>query len=125
MKGLVKYAKGEGNMAVQNVDEPKAGAGQIKVEIKAAGICGSDLHIYHDDIAGIPINPPVVTGHEFSGVVTEVGQGVKEWRVGDRVTSETDVRWVTGITVHLLNILLSQRKGCIVSLTILILLLEL
>jgi L-iditol 2-dehydrogenase len=89
MKGLVKYAKGEGNMAVQEVNEPKAGAGQIKVEIKAAGICGSDLHIYHDDIAGIPINPPVVTGHEFCGIVAEVGQGVKEWQVGDRVTSET------------------------------------
>jgi len=89
MKGLVKYAKGNGNMAVREVDEPKAGAGQIKVEVKAAGICGSDLHIFHDDIAGIPINPPVITGHEFCGVVTEIGQGVTEWKIGDRVTSET------------------------------------
>jgi L-iditol 2-dehydrogenase len=89
MKGLVKYAKGNGNMAVREVDEPKPGAGQIKVEIKAAGICGSDLHIFHDDIAGIPINPPVITGHEFCGVVADVGTGVTEWKVGDRVTSET------------------------------------
>jgi len=89
MKGLIKYAKGDGNMAVREVDEPKAGPGQIKVEVKAAGICGSDLHIFHDDIAGIPINPPVITGHEFCGIVTEVGQGVTEWKIDDRVTSET------------------------------------
>jgi len=89
MKGLVKYARGEGNMSVREVEEPRTGTGQIKIEIKAAGICGSDLHIYHDDIAGIPINPPVVTGHEFCGIVVEVGAGVDEWKVGDRVTSET------------------------------------
>ena len=63
LKGLVKYAKGDGNMEIREIAEPTAGPGQIKIEIKAAGICGSDLHIYHDDIAGIPINPPVVTGH--------------------------------------------------------------
>lgn len=89
MKGLVKYAKGDGNMEIREITEPTPGPGQIKIEIKAAGICGSDLHIYHDDIAGIPINPPVVTGHEFCGVVAAVGEGVTRWKVGDRVTSET------------------------------------
>jgi len=89
MKGLVKYAKGEGNMEVRDVPEPAAGPGEVKIEVKAAGICGSDLHIFHDDIPGIPINPPVVTGHEFSGVIAAVGAGVTKWRVGDRVTSET------------------------------------
>jgi len=88
MKALVKYQKGEGNMEIRDVPEPFAGKEQIKIEVKAAGICGSDLHIYHDDIA-IPINPPVVTGHEFSGVIAEVGEGVTGWNVGDRVVSET------------------------------------
>ena len=88
MKAVVKYAKGPGNMEIRDVPEPHAEAGQIKIEVKAAGICGSDLHIYHDDIA-IPIKPPVVTGHEFSGIITEIGDGVSGWEIGDRVVSET------------------------------------
>lgn len=88
MKGLVKYEKGPGNMEIREIAEPKALPGQVKIEVKAAGICGSDLHIYHSDIA-IPVRPPVVTGHEFSGVVVEVGEGVTSCKVGDRVSSET------------------------------------
>ena len=76
-------------MEIRDIPEPKPGSGQVKIEIKAAGICGSDLHIFHDDIAGIPINPPVITGHEFCGIVVQTGDGVTRWKVGDRVTSET------------------------------------
>ena len=88
MKALVKYHKGEGNMEIRDLPEPTVGPGQIKIEVKAAGICGSDLHIYHDDIA-IPINPPVITGHEFSGVIADLGEGVTGRKIGDRVVSET------------------------------------
>ena len=88
MKALVKYAKGNGNMEIRDIPESKAGPGQVKIEVKAAGICGSDLHIYHDDIA-IPIKPPVVTGHEFCGVISRVGEGVTQWKPGNRVTSVT------------------------------------
>lgn len=88
MKALMKYAKGEGNMEIRDIQEPKPDRNQLKIEVKAAGICGSDLHIYHDDIA-IALNPPVVTGHEFSGVVVEVGEDVTGYKVGDRVVSET------------------------------------
>jgi L-iditol 2-dehydrogenase len=91
MKGLVKYAKGSGNMEIRDIPEPNPGPGQIKIQVHAAGICGSDLHIFHDDIDGIPINPPVITGHEFAGVVTAVGENVTRWKVDDRVTSETAV----------------------------------
>ncbi len=89
MKGLVKFARGNGNMEVREIAEPQPGPGQVKIAVEATGICGSDLHIYHDDIDGIPINPPVVTGHEFCGIVTTVGEGVTAWKPGDRVTSET------------------------------------
>ncbi len=75
-------------MEIRDIPEPKPGPGQVKIEVKEAGICGSDLHIYHSDIA-IPVNPPVVVGHEFSGVVTEVGEGVTKFKPGDRVVSET------------------------------------
>jgi L-iditol 2-dehydrogenase len=88
MKALMKYAKGDGNMEIRDIEEPNSGPGQVKIEVKNAGICGSDLHIYHGDI-GIPLHYPVVTGHEFCGVVTAVGEGVTEWKAGDRVTSET------------------------------------
>jgi L-iditol 2-dehydrogenase len=88
MKGLVKFDKGPGNMEIREVAEPVVQPGQVKIEVKAAGICGSDIHILHSDIA-IPVRPPVVTGHEFSGVVTAVGEGVTTCKVGDRVTSET------------------------------------
>ena len=87
MKALVKYQKGQGNMEVRDIPEPSPGQYQVKIEVRAAGICGSDLHIYHDDIA-IPVRPPVVIGHEFSGVIHEIGEGVTEWKPGDRVVSE-------------------------------------
>ena len=87
MKALVKFAQGDGNMEIREVPEPSPGPGEVKVEVMAASICGSDLHIMHGDI-GIPMRLPVIPGHEFAGVVTEVGAGVEEIAVGDRVTGE-------------------------------------
>ena len=88
MKGLVKYDLGPGNLEIREIPMPVPGAGEVQIAVKAAGICGSDLHIYHSDIA-IPIRPPVVIGHEFSGVVSSVGDGVMDLKPGDRVVSET------------------------------------
>ncbi|MDR1648824.1 MAG: zinc-binding dehydrogenase [Synergistaceae bacterium] len=88
MKALVKYAAGPGNMEIRDVPKPVPGPGQVLIEIKEAGICGSDIHIYHSDIA-IPLNPPVVTGHEFSGVVARNGEGCSKFAPGSRVVSET------------------------------------
>ncbi len=88
MKALVKYEAGPGNMEVREVEEPQVGPGEIKIEVKMAGICGSDLHIYHSDIQ-VPVRPPVTTGHEFSGVISAIGPGVTGFAVGDRVVSET------------------------------------
>ncbi len=88
MKALVKFAQGPGNMELRDVPVPQAAPGQIKIKIKEAGICGSDLHIYHSDIA-IPVRTPVVVGHEFSGVVEEIGEGVTGFALGDPVVSET------------------------------------
>jgi len=75
-------------MEIRDVPVPVPGPGEVRIKIAEAGICGSDLHIYHSDIA-IPIRPPVVTGHEYSGVVDAVGEGVTAWKPGDRVVSET------------------------------------
>jgi L-iditol 2-dehydrogenase len=88
LQAVVKYDRGPANVELREVPEPAPSAGQVKVAVKMAGICGSDLHIYHDDIQ-ITIVPPVVMGHEFSGEIVEVGAGVTGFQVGDRVTCET------------------------------------
>ncbi|MFA6506341.1 MAG: zinc-binding dehydrogenase [Treponemataceae bacterium] len=98
MKGLVKYQNGDGFMELRDIPEPKAAAGQVKIEVAKTGICGSDLHIFHNDI-DIPIRPPVITGHEFSGTIVEVGEGVEGWKVGDRVVSETAFAYC-GVCLH-------------------------
>jgi len=87
MIALVKYAAGNGNMELREVPEPSPGPGEVKIEVRAASICGSDLHIRRGDI-GIPMRYPVVPGHEFSGVITELGSGVAGDWLGKRVTGE-------------------------------------
>ncbi len=81
MKAVVKYAPGEGNVDVLDVDEPVCGDEQIKMEISYCGVCGTDLHVWHDTFRNYP---PVILGHEFSGVVVEVGRKVSGVKVGDR-----------------------------------------
>lgn len=73
-------------METRELPEPSPSVGQVKIRVKAAGICGTDIHIYYDEFK---VNPPVVMGHELSGVVAELGEGVTGLKVGDRVTSET------------------------------------
>ncbi len=86
MLAVRKMAPGVGNIEVLEVPEPIAGPGQVVIEVRAAGICGTDLHIYLDEFA---TTPPVTIGHELAGTVVEVGAGVTGWQPGDRVTSET------------------------------------
>src|SRR5579884_3674902 len=89
MKAVVKTAPGDGNIEVREIDEPATPAGHVKIAVRAAGICGTDLHIYHDEFRSWP---PVVLGHEVSGRIVELGEGVAGLRAGDRVTTETYVQ---------------------------------
>lgn len=86
MKALVKYGRGKGLVEIRDVPEPKIREGEVLIEVKAVAVCGSDLHIYYDRH---PYWPPVTMGHEFSGVIAEVGKDVKGWKPGDRIVSET------------------------------------
>ena len=83
MKALVKYARGEGNVAIRDVDEPRCGDDQVKLEVAFCGICGTDLHVLHDTFRNFP---PVILGHEFAGTVVEVGRNVTNATIGERVT---------------------------------------
>jgi len=87
MRALVKVAPGPGNLELRDIPEPKPGPGEVKIRVMAASICGSDLHIQRGDI-GIPMRFPVVPGHEFAGVIAELGPGVAGLEPGLRVTAE-------------------------------------
>lgn len=87
MQSLVKYELGVGNMELRDMPEPEVGPGEVKIAVHGCGICGSDLHIFHQTIQ-IPMAPPVITGHEFSGTIIDVGEGVENFLNGDRVTVE-------------------------------------
>jgi L-iditol 2-dehydrogenase len=77
----------EANKAIlEEVDEPKPGPGEISLNIAYCGICGSDLHTFKGEHPFVPL--PATPGHEFSGIVAKIGEGVLEFDVGDRVTVE-------------------------------------
>jgi (R,R)-butanediol dehydrogenase/meso-butanediol dehydrogenase/diacetyl reductase len=88
---------GNRHVTIDDVPEPSPGDGQVKIAVSRNGICGTDLHEYFDGPIFIPPSDPhpltgrhapVVLGHEFSGVVSEVGRGVTDVQEGDRVTVE-------------------------------------
>ena len=86
MKAVMKVARGVGHVEVRDIEEPKPQAGQVKIAVRAAGICGTDMHIYKDEFKTVP---PVVLGHEVAGEVVEIGSGVTDVKLGTRVTTET------------------------------------
>jgi L-iditol 2-dehydrogenase len=86
MRAVMKVALGVGNIELRDIPEPRAGEGQVVIGVKAAGICGTDMHIYKDEFKS---RPPVVLGHEIAGEIVEVGRGVESIKTGTRVTTET------------------------------------
>ena len=85
MQAVVKTQKGKGFLELREVPEPTITDNEVLIEVKAAGICGTDVHVKHDTF---PYWPPVTLGHEFSGEIVEVGKGVTDWKTGDRVIGE-------------------------------------
>jgi L-iditol 2-dehydrogenase len=85
MKALVKTEKGVGNLELRDVPEPEMAADEVLIEVQAAGICGTDIHVYHDTF---PYWPPVILGHEFAGRIIDVGARTSGWEVGARVVGE-------------------------------------
>ena len=87
MKAAVFYGKGD-----IRVDEhypmPEVGPESVLIQVKACGVCGTDVHIYGGAQGATECNPPVILGHEFSGVVTQVGSAVTRVKVGDHVDCE-------------------------------------
>jgi len=93
MKALRCY--GGKDMRLEDVLEPEAGPGEVKIKVKWCGICGSEIHEYEFGPLLVPVKrphpgtgkiAPITLGHEFSGQVVKVGSGVANINVGDRVT---------------------------------------
>ncbi|MEZ0487243.1 galactitol-1-phosphate 5-dehydrogenase [Fibrella aquatica] len=74
---------------LQDVADPKPGPTDVLIRVQAVGICGSDVHGM-DGSTGRRL-PPIVMGHEASGIIAEIGDDVREWAVGDRVTFDSTV----------------------------------
>lgn len=88
MKAISKPAPAPGLQVVE-VPDPEIRSDEVLIRVRRAGICGTDLHIYHwDEWSRDRIRPPLVLGHEFMGEVVEVGGLVETIEVGDRVSAE-------------------------------------
>ncbi|ACQ82425.1 Alcohol dehydrogenase GroES domain protein [Beutenbergia cavernae DSM 12333] len=86
MHAVRKTGPEPGDVELQEVPRPTAGPGQVVVDVAAAGLCGTDLHILDGSYGS---RPPVTLGHEVSGTIAAVGPGVDAARVGERVALET------------------------------------
>ncbi|WAA12674.1 zinc-dependent alcohol dehydrogenase family protein [Fervidibacillus halotolerans] len=64
---------------------------ELLIRVKACGICGTDIHIYHGEQGSAPVTPPVILGHEYAGEVVEIGPGVKDFSVGDYITVDPNM----------------------------------
>lgn len=91
MRALVKGSAGPG-VELREVEVPSPRADEVLVRIEKTAICGTDLHIYQwDDWAQRAIRPPLVIGHEFVGAIVEMGDSVRGYELGQRVSAEGHV----------------------------------
>jgi L-iditol 2-dehydrogenase len=88
MSGVVHYALEPLAVELRETPVPAIGEEDVLLRVGAVGVCGSDVHQYHNSQSW-PVRVPIVLGHEFCGSVAEVGARVKGFREGDRVVSET------------------------------------
>jgi len=88
MKALVK-ARPERGLWMQEVPVPEPGLNDVIIKVKKSSICGTDLHIYKwDEWSQRTIKTPMVIGHEYMGIIEEMGPGVTNLKLGERVTGE-------------------------------------
>ena len=85
---VVHYALEPLAVELREIPVPTVGEGEVLLEVGAVSVCGSDVHQAHKTHSW-PVNVPVVLGHEFCGTVAALGGGVRGFREGDRVVSET------------------------------------
>ncbi len=85
MKALFRMGDEPKAFELKDIEEPVIEAGKVKIKVAFSGICGTDVHMYH---GAIPLGEPALLGHEFSGTIAELGEGVEGFAVGQEVTVE-------------------------------------
>lgn len=88
MLSVVNYSSEPMSVELRDLPVPDIGREDVLLEVRAVGVCGSDLHQFHGTHSW-KVNYPVALGHEFAGVVSRTGSEVQNFAVGDRVVSET------------------------------------
>ncbi len=84
MKAIVAHAAKD--LRLEDRDTPTAGPGQVLIKMQAGGICGSDLHYYnHGGFGAVRLREPMILGHEVSGIIEALGDGVTGLRAGQLV----------------------------------------
>lgn len=86
MKALRRQAREARAVALEEIDEPTPGPGQVLLEVRHCGVCGSDLHVYLNHKGYESVLPQVTLGHEWAGVVVGWGDGVQRWEKGQTAT---------------------------------------
>ncbi|UCF97277.1 MAG: zinc-dependent alcohol dehydrogenase family protein [Spirochaetaceae bacterium] len=79
------------HITIQTKEVRKPGPKEVLIRVRACGVCGTDLHLYHGAPGSASATPPVVLGHEFAGEVTETGSDVTDLRSGDQVTVDPNL----------------------------------
>lgn len=92
MRALVRFDREPYSQRVQDMPKPEAVPGKVILEVAACGICGSDVHQWQGRTAA-ERSYPFIVGHEFTGTIAELGEGVTSFHVGDRVASEPFAVW--------------------------------
>lgn len=83
MRSAVFYGKHD--LRVEEHEMPEVGPEDVLIQVKACGVCGTDVHIYEGDKGAAEVTPPTILGHEFAGVIVQVGENVSNYKAGDRV----------------------------------------
>ena len=86
MKAAVYHAPQD--LRVEEVPVRELKNNEVMIQVKYCGVCGTDMHIFNGDGGSFEVNPPLIPGHEFSGVVAKIGADVTTVKVGDRVSGD-------------------------------------
>lgn len=112
MKALVMYEKKTGMVELREIPRPIIKKDEVLIQVKAAGVCGTDVDFWLGKSSHL-LNPPVILGHEFCGIIAEVGDKVSRWKPGDKVVSD-NTGYVCGSCQFCLTgkyVLCEERKG--------------
>ena len=88
MPALVQLEMKKGAVVLRDEPVPEIGENDVLLRVRGVGICGSDVHQFHNTQSWT-VGVPVILGHEFAGEIAAVGKSVRGWKEGDRVASET------------------------------------